>query len=322
MYSEGFRQAALLLYKTCKNMKFVSQTLNISTSTIWSWVHFGIVPKQRYKSATPCNVVQFIRDSLTRKPCLTQVELKNIVKETFDLTISKHCLRSILHKLNFSRKRLRFRGASTHSETLKRPALERFKRDLDNIIDPDSLFSVDESGFDFRCHPTYGYAPKGSNAIMTRRTLGRTRTSLIMAMNRIGHVKYVFVDRTTTASHFNTFVNTLPHNCSLIMDICSIHKTKDVKRSMASNNQTPLFIPPYTPECNPIENVFSVIKDQFRKRLTTLEKVDDGKLHKDILHSIIQNLPSVLFSRCFAHMAKWVEGYLNNSSSETSLSIA
>jgi transposase len=47
------------------------------------------------------------------------------------------------------------------------------------------------------------------------------------------------------------------------MDNASIHKTKEVQDVARRKGYTLLFTPPYTPEANPIEMVFGIIKNRF-----------------------------------------------------------
>lgn len=61
---------------------------------------------------------------------------------------------------------------------------------------------------------------------------------------------------------------------------------------MEANNIIPLFIPPYTPQCNPIEEVFSVLKGIFRSLDYSLPledrvnaSLDKLKLYKGIVNN-------------------------------------
>ena len=49
-------------------------------------------------------------------------------------------------------------------------------------------------------------------------------------------------------------------------DNASWHKTKEVKECCTNNNITLLFLPPYSPEYNPIERVWSFLKSKIRQR--------------------------------------------------------
>jgi len=53
---------------------------------------------------------------------------------------------------------------------------------------------------------------------------------------------------------------------AFIIDNAPWHKTLKVKEFCANNNITLLFLPPYSPEYNPIERVWSFLKSKVRQR--------------------------------------------------------
>jgi transposase len=87
------------------------------------------------------------------------------------------------------------------------------------------------------------------------------------------------------------------------MDNASIHKTKTILETLESKQFIPIYIPPYTPECNPIENIFSVVKNRFRKTIA----IDNAKLHPTIIEEIVSTLNGPkLFKSVFEHMQKHI----------------
>jgi transposase len=52
----------------------------------------------------------------------------------------------------------------------------------------------------------------------------------------------------------------------LLIDNATWHKTIKVKEFCENNNITLLFLPPYSPEYNPIERVWSFLKSKVRQR--------------------------------------------------------
>jgi len=302
MYNIGFRQAAIRLYASTKSMKTVSINLNISLSTIWNWLHKGIDFKKRYpKALQPDFIVKFIKDTLTLHPSLTQQELRSLVMEKFNLLLSRHCVSSILQSLNFSRKRIRFKG-DVKKERLD-SEVQRFSQQLK---DSKNIIAVDECGFDFRCLPIYGYSQRGEKIrLKALSTNNRTRITLILGIGENGKTFFQFHNGSINSSTFKDFVSLCPIQSSLLMDNASIHKTKLIQDFTLSRQQSLLFIPPYSPECNPVENVFSMIKNDFRKQVILTPQ----KEYKDILIPIIKKLDGSLYKRCFSHMRKWVENY-------------
>lgn len=51
----------------------------------------------------------------------------------------------------------------------------------------------------------------------------------------------------------------------VIMDNCSIHKSPKVKKLIESAGCKLIYLPPYSPDLNPIENYWAVMKNNIKK---------------------------------------------------------
>ena len=130
------------------------------------------------------------------------------------------------------------------------------------------LVSIDESGFDERVRPVYGYAMKGQQAITYHPHVyvsKHKRTSLLMAIGSDGSRMHGLFNETTKGEDFADFILGLPFppGSAIILDNHSIHDVECVQVAMAVNDYHPLFIPPQSPEFNPIEMVFGTLKNDF-----------------------------------------------------------
>lgn len=306
MYVEGFRRAALKLYDYCGNMKTVSMVLGISTSTIWRWVKLGMTRKHRTsfspKKLTE-SIMEFIHARLCEQPTTTHHDLRVDVMNTFQCLVSRQCVATAIRLLNFSRKRLSKRGITNKEKHAIK--LQLFKESYEQAKQKSTpIVAIDEVGFDFRDVPLYGYSLKGTKAISQCLHMQRKRTTMLMAIDRFGNFHCRWTTDNVTANHFAMFIDSLPWqgDYSILMDNASIHKAKALQKHMSQHNV--MFTPPYSPDCNPIENVFSVIKHRFRNRLMR----QDTK-HHEIIQEIVHGLNhSSLFGNCFAHM----ESFLRN----------
>ena len=63
----------------------------------------------------------------------------------------------------------------------------------------------------------------------------------------------------------NTLVPTLHKGDIVVMDNLSCHKVKGVKEAIESVKASVLYLPPYSPDFNPIEMMWSKIKSLLRK---------------------------------------------------------
>lgn len=63
----------------------------------------------------------------------------------------------------------------------------------------------------------------------------------------------------------NFLVPTLERGRIVVMDNLSVHKSKRVEKLIEEAGATLLFLPPYSPDFNPIEEAFSKVKQILRK---------------------------------------------------------
>ncbi len=81
------------------------------------------------------------------------------------------------------------------------------------------------------------------------------------------------------------------------IDNASWHKTKKVKEYCEENNITLLFLPPYSPEYNPIERVWSFLKSKVKNiYFSTAKKFID--FVTDLLQNINQTNQNTLLNLC------------------------
>ena len=74
--------------------------------------------------------------------------------------------------------------------------------------------------------------------------------------------------------HLNTFNGTNP-NSVLVLDNCSVHHVHGAVQSMQQNGSLIEFLPPYSPDYNPIEFLFSKVKSTLRAMETELSVTHD-----------------------------------------------
>jgi putative transposase len=124
---------------------------------------------------------------------------------------------------------------------------------------------IDESGFAPTTERDYGWALKGEKVHGFRSGNRRPRTSLIAA--RIGkHFDApMLFDGTTNSGIFNAWLSQelcpkLNHNHVVIMDNAAFHKSAKTHELIENTGATLMFLPPYSPDLNPIECDFAAIK--------------------------------------------------------------
>jgi len=135
---------------------------------------------------------------------------------------------------------------------------------------------LDESGFRLGSPPNYGWAPVGEKS-PGKATHGAWCTmTMIGAIALDGWRGFVTIDAPTDGDVFLAFVqqqlapNLRPGDV-VVMDNLNAHKRPDVVEAVRAVGADVLFLPPYSPEYNPIEKAWAKLKDILR-RVATLSR--------------------------------------------------
>ena len=138
-------------------------------------------------------------------------------------------------------------------------------------VDPRRLVFVDEMGTNTSLSPRYAYSLKGSRAYeRVPRNRGVNTTTLLASMSLEGMGPCLAVEGTTTATVFETYVEqvlapSLRRGQIVELDNLGAHKSERVRELIEGRGCQLLFLPPYSPDFNPIEEAFSKIKGTLRK---------------------------------------------------------
>jgi hypothetical protein len=214
--------------------------------------------------------------------------------------LSRRCVATALHKLGITRKRIRKRGY-TDPGRLQQLRTE-FCRAYGALAPGALVASVDEIGFDHRMLPVYGYAPKGTKAVACFHARRCKRINAIVAITRTGQQTSQLVRGTVNAAAFASFVNACPWPAGtvLLMDNAAVHKNAAVQSAILARGYSVIYVPPYSPDCNPIENVFSVVKNGYRKRLAELQHGQE--VQEDMVRACLDATDVASFDACFRRM--------------------
>ena len=137
--------------------------------------------------------------------------------------------------------------------------MERYKRRGKKLL------YLDETGFEATTERQYGLAAIGKRVHDTRVGSIRKRTSLIAAWcNKYISAPMLF-EGTCNTNVFNTWIEKflcpeLDKETVVIMDNATFHKSAETKTLIEDTGATLLFLPPYSPDLNPIEKVFGTLK--------------------------------------------------------------
>ena len=133
------------------------------------------------------------------------------------------------------------------------------------------LYYIDESGFD-KCYAReHGYAPKGEKVIGEISGRHFERTSVVAAKNGKNIIAPFAYKGTMNADLIegwmeNVFVPELknPKKAVLVLDNASAHRKNYIYDIADDYGFKVIFLPPYSPDLNPIEKFWANVKRRLR----------------------------------------------------------
>lgn len=149
-------------------------------------------------------------------------------------------------------------------------------------LDLSKLVFLDESGFHLGSPPNYGWAPIGEKS-PGKVTYGSWHNmTMIGALALDGWRGFGTINAATDSDVFLAFVeqqlvpNLLPGDL-VVMDNLSAHKQPEAVAAIRAADADVLFLPPYSPEFNPIEKAWAKLKEILRRLATlTRDAFDDA----------------------------------------------
>ena len=128
----------------------------------------------------------------------------------------------------------------------------------------------------------YGRARQGARVHdAVPKNFGRNVT-ILGALSCNGLDAVMTVDGATDTAVFRTYITqvlvpTLVPDDIVIMDNLSSHKVSGIEEAIKATGASLLFLPPYSPDCSPIENCWSKLKTILRQmKARTREALDDA----------------------------------------------
>lgn len=129
---------------------------------------------------------------------------------------------------------------------------------------------IDETGASTKMARLHGRAPRGERLRASVPHGHWKTTTFVGALRLTGMTAPMVLDGPMTAEWFLAYteqvlVPTLRPGDFVILDNLPAHKGSAVREAVEAVGATLLFLPPYSPDFNPIENAFAKLKTLLRK---------------------------------------------------------
>jgi len=160
---------------------------------------------------------------------------------------------------------------------------EKRKQYLEEIknINPIDIVYSDETGIDDNEVPIKGWAPLGQRFFAKKRGIRKTRYNITAALNQ-GKLFAPFIfEGYSNVSVYETYVEqvlvpNLKSGMVVIIDNARFHKSAKVVQLIESAKCRVIFLPPYSPDLNPIEHFWSAMKTKIRRAAEVIHDFYDA----------------------------------------------
>ena len=206
-----------------------------------------------------------------------QVVLRTTINQIYSITQ----IHRILKRLNITRKRTKriVRKSEAYISMLKEKRNVFIQRMHAKRIQ--DVISIDESGFQKQMGSKYAYAPSGTKVYHQTTSQRHQNYSLILAISSSLVIASKILKGGVKKEAFHAFLNDelLPacgtRKYTFLLDNVRFHHSKSIKQLIISHGHSIEYTPPYSPDLNPVECVFSVLKSKVRKQhcLTVTELI-------------------------------------------------
>ena len=290
-YSDDIRWR-VIWQKLVRELSFVqiAQNLNIAVGTaynIWSrFVHTGEVsakkqPPRQDKRKLDDYQELLLTGLVLEQPHLYISEMRQHILDTTGVDTSNATICRILGKHGLTRQKMRQVALQRCTELRAKFRAEMCFFSIDKFV------WIDETGCDKKSAiRKAGYGLRGITPEYHRKLAKGKRLSSVAAISVEGVIAVDFTHDSVNAEHFYDFArgslipNLLPFDGQnprsvVIMDNCSIHHVDYIKQLFRDAGVLVIFLPPYSPDINPIEHTFSKVKKYLRRHDELVQAFND-----------------------------------------------
>jgi transposase len=188
-------------------------------------------------------------------------------RERLSLPASRVTVWRALRRLRISRKK-----KSSHAAEQGRPDVAEARRQWPQKlagVDPDDLVFLDETGANTAMARTHGYAPEGERVVAQAPLGGWRAVTFVGALTAEGLMAPWAMEGAMNGEWFLAYVEqilvpALRPGMVVVMDNLPCHKVAGVEAAIRKAKCRLVYLPPYSPDLNPIENAFAKLKRGLR----------------------------------------------------------
>ena len=253
-------------------LDWAAATFDVGTASLKRWRRLyretgGVEPRPMGGARRTRATRERLEEAVAEKPDRILRELASWFIERWNVFLSQSGLSRALSREGFGLRKkvvLATERSQPHVVEARRTYLDAVSR-----VDPERLVFLDESGCQRGMIRERAWRRRGTTVIGRRVRNRGTVTTVLSALSLDGVIATMFGEGATTKEVFLAFVEkvlvpTLRPGNVVVMDNLAAHHSEEVDAAIVAAGASTLFLPPYAPELNPIEEAWSKLKTRVR----------------------------------------------------------
>ena len=267
--------------------------------------------KSFFKSSP--TIVQYITKFVDENKINTVKQIKELIFKEFIIDISTQLIYNILKKNDYVYKKFKFNNNPYSNEE----QVEQFEKIIKthNKKNINNCVSLDEISFVLGSKPSNAWFNKNDiNEIKcNNKKIFRDRYSLLVASTNNKIISFKMCKKGVKTDFFIDFMEELKlldvnNERYYLLDNARVHKTKKFNMFIQENKMNMVYNAPYHSETNPIENIFSMLRNNLNRNKNETEE----DLKKSIENFVkIDNKEK--FKNIFIHGCEMIDEFINKN---------
>ena len=319
-YADMTKAKCIVDYKYfTPSLRKVAKKYNVSTTSVHRWVSSDekckeiIRKRKEYKKREHTRkkeMIKCVTDIIETRPFITMQELAQVVCRQCGVKLSTRTMNRYSLEAGFTYKKAVKCVDHKHDNN----QVLSYCNNFSNAYNSGCLYSLDEAAFYVGENPRKGRAKKGQRlAIGSGNNLKRTKFTLLMMISPEGVNAFQLLEHNAKKPDFERFFSKLniQPGSTIIMDNLRAHHSKEVERICNMKGFVPLFTPPYSPRCNPIEKVFGELKPSYRHKCLNINTTSKYAF-KSLIYDMLLERTTTSFSATFENTYRFLKDTIVN----------
>jgi transposase len=269
------------------NLTLFTELQNVRSITKNIKTNIERPPNKEYKCLLTDEIKNYIDNYVSKKPYINMRKFRKLLERKFKLSIANSTIYKWFEKLHITYKKINKKKTYVHKQ--KEKMIGKLFNQINNFPDKNNIISIDESHFEINMTNTRGWGKSGLKIYNKSLNKKKLSISLLMAISKNKTIGFFIKQGPVNATDFTEFIKSINKDYYVyLMDNARIHHSKIFNKYMESTKSSVIYNVPYNPETNPIEQVFSKLKNDI-----TIYNTSDIKNLKEAIAKSIKKVKCI-----------------------------